>query len=134
MSFSSHEINYLGHIVSKNGIETDPKKIEAIQNWPRSKTVHDVQSFLGFTNYYRKFLYKYAQKAHPLNQLISGENAKKKYRKVKWNDVHEQAFQLLKAACIDTPVGSTSSSYVTSSCGVIPPWYTLTARTLNNLF
>ena len=102
--FFKSRINYLGHIVSRNGIETDPKKIEAIQKWPRPKTVHDVRSFLGFTNYYRKFLYKYAQKAHPLNQLISGDNAKKKYRKVEWNDEHEQAFQLLKSSCIDTSV------------------------------
>ena len=102
--FFKSRINYLGHIVSKNGIETDPKKIEAIQKWPRPNTVHDVQSFLEFTNYYHKFLYKYAQKAHPLNQLISGHNAKKKYRKVEWNDNHEQAFQLLKAACTDIPV------------------------------
>ena len=102
--FFKSRINYLGHIVSKNGIETDPKKIEAIQNWPRPKTVHDVRSFLGFTNYYRKFLYKYAQKARPLNQLISGDNAKKKYHKMEWNDEHGQAFQLLKGACMDTPV------------------------------
>ena len=102
--FFKSRINYLGHIVSRNGIETDPKKIEAIQKWPRPKTVHDVRSFLGFTNYYHKFLYKYAQKARPLNQLIAGDNAKKKYCKVEWNDEHEQAFQLLKSACMDTPV------------------------------
>ena len=63
--FFKSRINYLGHIVSRNGIETDPKKIEAIQKWPRPKTVHDVCSFLGFTNYYHKFLYKYAQKHVP---------------------------------------------------------------------
>ena len=102
--FFKSRINYLGHIVSRNGIEMDPKKIEAIQKWPRPKTVHDVCSFLGFMNYYHKFLYKYAQKACPLNQLISGDNAKKKYRKVEWNDEHEQAFQLLKSACMDMPV------------------------------
>ena len=63
-----------------------------------------MRSFLGFMNYYHKFFYKYAQKARPLNQLISGDNAKKKYRKVEWNDEHEQAFQLLKSSCIDTIV------------------------------
>ena len=47
-------VTYLGHIVSKNGIETDPKKIEAINKWPVPKTVTEVQSFLGFiiTNLY----------------------------------------------------------------------------------
>ena len=102
--FFKSRINYLGHIVSRNGIETDPKKIEAIQKCPRPKTAHDVCSFLGFTNYYRKFIYKYAQKAHPLNKLISGENAKKRYKKIKWDDSHEQAFRNLKSICMDTPV------------------------------
>ena len=102
--FFKSRINYLGHIVSKNGIETDPKKIEAIQKWPRPKTVHDVCSFLGFTNYYHKFIYKYAQKARPLNQLVSGENAKKKHKRVEWNNDHEQAFRHLKSICMDTPV------------------------------
>ena len=80
--FFKSRIHYLGHIISKNGIETDPKKIEAIENWPVPHTVHDLRSFLGFTNYYRKFVYKYAHKAHPLNKLFSRENAKKKHRKV----------------------------------------------------
>ena len=64
---------YLGHIVSKDGIKTDPKKIEAIKNWPVPKTVTEVQSFLGFTNYYRKFVSKYAQIAKPINQLVCRE-------------------------------------------------------------
>ena len=102
--FFKSRIHYLGHIVSKNGIETDPKKIEAIKNWPVPRTVHDVRSFLGFTNYYRKFVYKYAHKARPLNKLISGENAKKKNRKVEWTPEHEATFQELKTACSETPV------------------------------
>ena len=61
--FLKCRIAYLGHIISDKGIEMDPKKIEAIVDWPISKTVHDVCSFLGFTNYYQKFIYKYAQKA-----------------------------------------------------------------------
>ena len=70
--FFKKRICYLGHIVSNKGIETDPKKIEAIVNWPGPRTVHEVRKFLGFTNYYRKFMYKYAQIARPLNKLILG--------------------------------------------------------------
>ena len=66
--------------------------------------VHDVQSFLGFTNYYQKFIFKYAQKAKPLNKLISGENAKKKHRKVEWTDECQEAFKKVKQACTDTPI------------------------------
>ena len=102
--FFKKQIHYLGHIVSNNGIETDPKTIEAIVKWPGPHTVHEVRKFLGFTNYYRKFVYKYAQIARPLNKLISSENAKKKHKKVEWGNEQEQAFQQLKEVCTKTPV------------------------------
>ena len=102
--FFKKRIHYLGHIVSNKGIETDPKKIEAIVNWPGPCTVHEVRKFLGFTNYYRKFVYKYAQIARLLNKLISGENAEKKHKKVEWGKEQEQAFQQLKEVCTKTPV------------------------------
>ena len=102
--FFKKRIHYLGHIVSNKGIETDPKKIEAIVKWPGPRTVHEVHKFLGFTNYYRKFVYKYAQIARPLNKLISGENAKKKHRKVDWGEDQETSFCQLKDACTKTPV------------------------------
>ena len=51
--FFKTKIAYLGHIVSAKGIETDPKKVETVKNWTVPKTVTDVRSFLGFTNYYR---------------------------------------------------------------------------------
>ena len=76
--FFKSRVAYLGHIVSKDSIKTDPKKIEGIKNWPVPKTVTEVQSFLGFTNYYHKFVPKYAQIAKPINQLVSGENAVKR--------------------------------------------------------
>ena len=71
-------LKYLGHIVSEKGIATDPTKIKAIRNWPVPKTVTDVRSFARFTNYYRKFIKDYAKVARLLNELISGDNAKKK--------------------------------------------------------
>ena len=101
--FSKERIAYLGHIVSKAGIETDPKKIAAVKLWPRPETTTQVRKFLGFTNYYRKFLYHYAQIARPLNKLISGDNASKKRTKIVWDDNCEEAFQKLKELCSNTP-------------------------------
>ena len=75
--FFRDHISYLGHIVSRQGVETDPK-IQVILDWPGPKTVYDVRSFLGFTNYYRKFMFQYSQIAKPLNGQISGENARRK--------------------------------------------------------
>ena len=102
--FFKDRIAYLGHIVSKAGIETDPKKIKDIWEWPRPTTVTDVRQFLGFTNYYHKFIKQYALVANPLNKLISGENAKKKNKKVEWTQECQESFQKLKDICTKTPV------------------------------
>ena len=55
-------LKYLGHVVSRTGIAMDPKKIEAINQWPKPKTVTDIRQFTGFTNYYRKFIKKTMQR------------------------------------------------------------------------
>ena len=91
--FFKRWIASLGHAVSKDGIETDPKKITAIVDWPRPTTVTDVCSFLGFISHYRRFIHKYAHTARPLNVLISGDNANKKKQAIKWNDDCEQSLQ-----------------------------------------
>ena len=95
---------YLGNILSKKGIATDPKKIETILNWPRPKTVTDVRSFTSFTNYYCKYIKDYAKIAHPLYELMSGENAKKKCQNVEWTDRCQQSFEQLKQCCSQCPV------------------------------
>ena len=59
--FFKPRITYLGHIVSKDGIETEKEKVIAIQEWPIPKTVTKVHSFLGFMNYCHKFIPKYPQ-------------------------------------------------------------------------
>ena len=92
-TFFKDRIVYLGHIVSKQGIEVDPKKVEVIRKWPKPRTVTDVRSFLGFTNYYRKFMFRYAQIAKPLNELTSGENANKKNKDVDWLPKHQESFK-----------------------------------------
>ena len=61
--FLKSEITYLGHIVSNKGITTDPKKIRAIQLWPRPTMVTEVRKFTGLTNYYQKFIHEYANVA-----------------------------------------------------------------------
>ena len=97
-------MRYLGHIVSKKGIATDPKKIETILYWPRPKMVTDVRSFTGFTNYYRKYIKDYVKIARPLYELTSGENSKKKWHNVEWTDRCQQSFEQLKEHCSQCPV------------------------------
>ena len=64
------QINYLGHVVSKVGVSTDPDKITAVTEWPQPTTVTEVRSFLGFVSYYRRFIPNFSKVAKPLNQLL----------------------------------------------------------------
>ena len=102
--FFKTEIQYLGHIVSREGISTVPGKVEAVKKWPIPVTVTDVRSFLGFVGYYRKFIPKFGVIAHPLNQLLSGERAKKGSNKVEWSEDCNEAFDRLRAALTQAPI------------------------------
>ena len=98
------KITYLGHIVSSKGIETDPRKVEAVKNWTVPKIITDVRSFLGFTNHYRRFIKGYANVARPLNLLVSGDNANRKRALIKWTEECQIAFDKLKELCTNTPI------------------------------
>jgi hypothetical protein len=67
-TFATEEIKFLGHIVNSEGIRPDPKKVEVVQNWPVPKHVHEVRSFLGLANYFRKFISHYLEVAAPLTK------------------------------------------------------------------
>jgi hypothetical protein len=67
--FASEETKFLGHIVSAKGIRPDPKKVAAVQEWPVPKNVHNIRSFLGLVNYFRKFIEHFASLAQPLTNL-----------------------------------------------------------------
>ena len=102
--FFCSSLKYLGHIVSRDGIATDPKKIKAIRNWPHPKTVTDIRCFTGFKNYYCKFRKGYAKITRKLHELTSGDNAKHKNQKVDWNIRCYDSFEALKSICSECPV------------------------------
>lgn len=67
------EFEYLGHIISKEGIKANPKKVEVIHNYPRPRTVKHIQRFLGMCNYFRRYVRNYAKMAKPLTSLLRKE-------------------------------------------------------------
>ena len=67
------QVSFLGHIVSGEGISTDPSKIEAVKNWPIPTNVKEVRSFLGLRSYYRKFGNHFADIAGPLHKLTESK-------------------------------------------------------------
>lgn len=67
--FDLKEVEYLSHLISKQGVSTNSKKIEPMKDWPESKIVMELRGFLGLTGYYRKFIKKYGSVSKP--SLIS---------------------------------------------------------------
>ena len=63
-------MEYLGHVISREGLQTDPKKTKAIADSLNPRNQKKVREFLGLTNYYQEFVNKYANKAAPLNNLL----------------------------------------------------------------
>ena len=92
------EVTYLSHIIGNEGIQVDPKKVEVVENWPVPKTVKGVRSFLGFCNYYRRFVKDFAGIASPLFSLT-----KTKVPFI-WNDECQTAFDRLRKELITAPV------------------------------
>ena len=89
---------YLGHIVSPNGVATDPSKTDRIAAWPTPQTVQEVMKFLGLASYYRRFIRKFAEIARPLHRLTE------KGRPFKWTTECDTAFAELKLRLCSTPV------------------------------
>ena len=98
------EVLFLGYKISRDGIHTDPAKIQAVKEFPRPIDVQGVRRFLGLTNYYRKFIEDYAKIAFPLNRLLDKGEKRRKNPPVDWTPECETAFELLKSKLISAPI------------------------------
>ncbi|GJP81305.1 hypothetical protein CLOP_g11465 [Closterium sp. NIES-67] len=96
--FALEKVKFLGHMVSAQGVHVDPKKIEAVRTWQTPENVKELQQFLGFANYYNRFVPQYAKIAAPLTNLL------KKNTPCKWEPKHQEAVEQLKQALTSAPI------------------------------
>uniref|UniRef100_A0A3P9LYG9 Gypsy retrotransposon integrase-like protein 1 n=1 Tax=Oryzias latipes TaxID=8090 RepID=A0A3P9LYG9_ORYLA len=109
--FFQKQVKYLGHVVSAEGVSTDPEKAAVVRDWRRPANLADLRSFLGFASYYRRFIAGFAKIASPLNSLVArllppgrkGKTPKKPVDEF-WDAECEESFQELKTALITAPV------------------------------
>ncbi len=94
----SEQVEYLGYILCPEGLSMDQVKVKVIQDWPELRKVKDVQSFLGFTNFYRHFIFNYSDIVVPLTRLIHKGIA------FQFTEKACMAFSTLKEAFTTVPV------------------------------
>ncbi|CAI7761582.1 unnamed protein product [Closterium sp. NIES-53] len=94
--YSKNMKEHVEHL--RKGVHVDPRKIEAVKKWKVPENVKDLQEFLGFANYYNRFVPQYAKIAAPLTNLL------KKDTPYKWDTPHQQAMEQLQTAVTTAPV------------------------------
>ena len=97
-SFCQESVSYLGHVVSRGGVSTDPEKTAKVTKWPTPISVQEVQQFLGLASYYRRFVRNFAEIAKPLHRLTE------RGRELIWTLECETAFSTLKNRLSSAPV------------------------------
>jgi len=99
-TFGKEEIEYLGHVISKEGFKVDPSKIKEIMEYPKPNNISKLRGFLWLTSYYRRFINNYTHLTTLLSNLL-----KKNY--FQWNNKVEECFETLKKVMSSTPVLAT---------------------------
>ncbi|GJX34818.1 putative reverse transcriptase domain-containing protein [Tanacetum coccineum] len=92
------EVQFLGHVVNRNGIHVDPSKVESVKNWKTPESPTEIRSFLGLAGYYRRFIENFSKIAKPLTLLTQKNKA------YVWGDKQEEAFCILKEKLCNAPV------------------------------
>ena len=103
--FCRREMKYLGHVITSNGIKPDPELIKAVKKFPEPRKIKDVQSFLGLTGYYRRFIKDYAKIAEPLLKRL--RNAQQSNNHLKWTNECTESFEMLKTKLTNAPIMKT---------------------------
>lgn len=107
--FFKKELEFLGFVISSQGVKTNPSKVETIMKFPPPKTLRELRSFLGMSGFYRRFIKDYAKLAKPLNSYLRGENGRtgrneSSTKKISLNRDALDAFEKLKKSLISQEV------------------------------
>ncbi|GJZ73995.1 putative reverse transcriptase domain-containing protein [Tanacetum coccineum] len=92
------EVQFLGHVVNRDGIHMDPSKVESVKNWKTPKSSTEIRSFLGLAGYYRRFIENFSKIAKALTLLTQ------KNKTYVWGDKQDEAFRILKENLCNAPV------------------------------
>ncbi|GJS71236.1 putative reverse transcriptase domain-containing protein [Tanacetum coccineum] len=92
------EVQFLGHVVNRDGIHVDPSKVESVKNWKIPESSTEIRSFLGLAGYYRRFIENFSKIAKPLTLLTQ------KNKTYVWGDKQDEAFRILKEKLCNAPV------------------------------
>lgn len=103
-SFYQDQVEFLGYVVTTEGISMDSRRIDAIVSWQEPQSFHDIQVFLGFCNFYRRFIQDYSRIALPLTALLKGSEKGRKPGRVKLALGEKIAFRRLIAAFQSAPL------------------------------
>ena len=96
--FAQHKVNYLGFVLSEEGVSASPDKMKAVRNNPTPKIVRDVRAYLGLASFYRRLIQDFAAVAKPLTELT------KKDRQFIWGQSQQTAFEIIKDKLCTAPV------------------------------
>ena len=96
--FHKMEVKYLGLIIGADGIKMDPSKVETVKAWPPPENLRDVRGFLGFANFYRRFVKGYSKVVEPLIRLT------RKGQPFKWETKQQESFNRLKTSFTMAPI------------------------------
>ena len=102
--FFTKTVDFLGFIISDEGITMDLSRVDAITEWPIPESYKDIQVFIGFINFYHCFIQGYGQLSTPLTNLLKGSKNSKKKGTFHWDENANQAFHKLRAAFRQAPL------------------------------
>ncbi len=98
-SFHQPSVQFLGYHIDSSGIRMDEGKVEAIKTWPQPTTIKELQRFLGFSNFYRRFIQNYSTLTNPLTNLL-----RNKPKSLSWSIAANEAFEKLKTSFTQAPI------------------------------